>query len=132
LPANSWRFLLQANVPIFDSGQRAATKVQRESNVEQARATLAGAVTQAGAQGRAAREAVASGERSLVSARTVADEARQVVDITGVSFRAGAATNIEVIDAERGARDADTAVAVAEDVLRRAKLELLNALGRFP
>jgi outer membrane protein TolC len=132
LPANSWRFLLQANVPLFDSGQRAATKVQRQAAVEQARATLTGAATQAGSQVRAAREAVASGERSLASARSVADEARQVGNITSISFRAGAATNIEVIDAERGARDADTAVAVAEDTLRRAKLELLNALGRFP
>ena len=132
LPANSWRFVLQANVPIFDSGQRAATKVQRQAAVEQARATLTGAVTQASAQVRAAREAVASGERSLASARRVADEARQVGNITSISFRAGAATNIEVIDAERGSRDADTAVAVAEDTLRRAKLELLNALGRFP
>ena len=54
------------------------------------------------------------------------------MDITNVSFRAGAATNIEVIDAERAARDADTAVAVAEDTLRRARLDLLTALGRFP
>ena len=28
--------------------------------------------------------------------------------------------------------DADAAVAAAEDQLRRARLELLNALGRFP
>jgi hypothetical protein len=41
-------------------------------------------------------------------------------------------TNIEVIDAERPARDADTGVAGAEDTLRRARLELLNALARFP
>jgi outer membrane protein TolC len=132
LPANSWRFLLQANVPVFDSGQRAATKVQREAALEQTRAMLAGATAQADSQVRAAREAVASGERSLDSARAVADQAGQVVTITNVSFRAGAATNIEVIDAERGARDADTAVAGAEDILRRARLELLNALGRFP
>jgi outer membrane protein TolC len=132
LPANSWRFLLQANVPIFDSGQRAATKVQRQAAVEEARATLTGAVTQASAQVRAAREAVASGERSLASARRAADEAREVGNITSISFRAGAATNIEVIDAERDARNSDLAVAVAEDTLRRARLDLLNALGRFP
>ena len=81
---------------------------------------------------RAAREAVASGERSLAAARAAADQAQQVVQITNVSFRAGAATNIEVIDAERAARDADTAAAIADDQLRRARLELLNALGRFP
>ena len=132
LPANSWRFLLQANVPMFDSGTRAAARVQREASLAGARATLVGATTQANAQVRTAREAVASGDRSLASARAVADQARQVVTITNVSFRAGAATNIEVIDAERGARDADTAVAQAEDTLRRARLELLNALGRFP
>jgi len=106
--------------------------VQRSAAVEQARATLAGATAQANSQVRAAREGVASGERSLATARAAADQARQVVDITNISFRAGAATNIEVIDAERSARDADTAVAVAEDAVRRARLELLNAIGRFP
>ena len=75
---------------------------------------------------------MASGERSLASTRAAAEQARQVVNITNISCRAGAATNIEVIDAERSARDADTAVAIAEDLLRRARLELLNALGRFP
>ena len=129
---NSWRILLQANVPIFDSGQRASLRVQRTAAVDQARATLAGAVSQASSQVRAAREAVASGERSLASARASADQAHQVVSISNISYRAGAGTNIEVIDAERTARDADTAVAGAEDVLRRARLELLNALGRFP
>jgi outer membrane protein TolC len=132
LPQNSWRFLLQANVPIFDSGQRAAARAQRDAAVEQARSTVAGATTQASSQVRTAREAVASGERSLASARAAADQAQQVVNITNISFRAGAATNIEVIDAERSARDADTAVAVAEDSLRRSRLELLNAIGRFP
>jgi outer membrane protein TolC len=67
-----------------------------------------------------------------VTAQAGADQARQVVEIVNISFRAGAATNIEVIDAERRARDADTAVAVAEDTLRRARLELLTAAGRFP
>jgi outer membrane protein TolC len=132
LPANSWRFLVLGNVPIFDSGRRAGIRVQREAAVEEARANLAGATTRAGAEVRAAREAVASGERTLTTARAVADQARQVLNITNISFRAGASTNIEVIDAQRISRDADMAVAVTEDTLRRAKLELLNALGRFP
>ena len=96
------------------------------------RATFAGALTTARSEVRAAREAVASAERVLASARAAADQAQQVVDIVNISFRAGAATNIEVIDAERGARDADMAVAIAEDTLRRARLDLLTALGRFP
>ena len=81
---------------------------------------------------RAARAAVASIERTAAAARAAAGDARQVETITNISFRAGAATNIEVIDAERSARDLDAAVVVAEDQLRRARLDLLNALGRFP
>jgi outer membrane protein TolC len=132
LPQNSWRLLLQANVPIFDSGQRGATRTLREADLAETKATFTGARTQASAEVRSAREAVASSERSLASARAAASQAHQVVDITSFSYRAGGATNIEVIDAERTARDNDLAVAIAEDRLRRARLDLLNALGRFP
>ena len=41
-------------------------------------------------------------------------------------------TNLEVIDAARSARDADTAAAQAEDLARQARLDLLVASGRFP
>ncbi len=132
VPGNSWTFNLRASVPIVDSGSRAGTRMQREAAAAQARETLAGATIQAGSQVRAARVAIASAERGLTTARAAADQAQQVVTITTISFRAGAATNIEVIDAQRAALDAATQVAVAQDVLTRARFELLNALGRFP
>jgi outer membrane protein len=130
--ANSWQFLLRASIPVLDGGQRSSVRTERQAALNVAQANLTGAVTQASSQLREAREAIASGERSLASARAGADQAQQVVNIVDVSFRAGAATNIEVIDAERSARDADTAAAAAEDTLRRARLDLLLALGRFP
>ena len=132
LPQNSWRLLMQLSVPLFDAGQRHGVKLERQAAVDTSRATLTRAVTSARAEVRAAREAVAGAERGLASTRAAADQAQQVVTIVNVSFRAGAATNIEVIDAERRARDADLSVAVAEDTLRRARLELLTAVGRFP
>jgi outer membrane protein TolC len=107
-------------------------KLERQAAVDVSRATFTRALTTARSEVRTAREAVASAERGLATAQAGADQARQVVEIVNISFRAGAATNIEVIDAERRARDADTAVAVAEDTLRRARLELLTAAGRFP
>jgi outer membrane protein TolC len=132
VPQNSWRFVTTLTVPIFDSGQRQALKLERQAAVDESRATYARAETQARSDVRAAREAIASADRGLTSARAAADQAKQVVDIVNISFRAGGATNIEVIDAEGRARDADTAVGVAEDTLRRARLELLTALGQFP
>ena len=131
-PDNSWRAVVLLSVPIFDSGLRSAIKRERESALASARATLDGAVVQARSEVRLARESIRIAERALESARAGAEQASRVVEIVNVSFRAGASTNLEVVDAQRVSRDADYAVAVAEDTLRRAKLDLLTALGRFP
>ena len=70
--------------------------------------------------------------RALSAARRAADQANEVVRISDVAFRAGATTNLEVIDAQRRARDAETAAAIAEDRARQARLDLLVAVGLFP
>ena len=46
--------------------------------------------------------------------------------------RPGATTNIEVVQAQQTARNAEVAAALAEDRLRQARLDLLVALGQFP
>ena len=71
-------------------------------------------------------------ERALASARLAATQAGDVLRITTSAFEVGATTNIEVIDAQRSARDAETLAVMQEDAMRRAKLELLVAIGRFP
>ncbi len=131
-PQRSWRAVALMAVPIWDSGERAGLKLERQAAVDQSRAVLEGAVRQARSEVRAAYEAVASAERALTQARAAAQQAASVVDIVNVSYRAGVATNIEVIEAQRQARDADNVVAVAEDRVRRARLDLLAATGRFP
>jgi outer membrane protein TolC len=128
----NWRFLFQAAIPVYDSGFRSGLKLERQAALDASRATLTGAVASARSEVRAARQGIASALRGVESARAGASQAQQVVEIVTFSFRAGAATNIEVIDAERRARDADNAVAVAEHILRTARLDLLIALGRFP
>jgi outer membrane protein TolC len=132
VPSTTAQFLLQLSVPIFDSGHRRGVRGERQSALNISKANLEAAAMQARSEVRAGQEAVQSAQRSLASTRAAADQAQQVVNIVNISFRAGASTNIEVIDAERSARDADTAVAVAEDTLRRARLNLLTAIGRFP
>lgn len=132
VPSNSWQFLVQMNFLTFDSGFRAGERVARQAALSTARANVASKVTNISSEVRTARELVASTERVLTTERQAAEQANQVVDILNISFRAGASTNIEVIDAQRAARDADTNVAVAEDAVRRARFNLLNALGRFP
>lgn len=131
-PEASWRALLQFSVPLFDSGARKGRRLERQAALQQSEVTLSAAEREAASEVRAAYESVRRSERALQSTRDAATQAAQVLEITNISFRAGATTNIEVIDAQRRARDADTAVAIVEDSVRRARLDLLNALGRFP
>ena len=130
--ARSWRASVLFDVPLFDAGQRRGQAREREALVDVARAERLNAERQASSEIRTAREAVAATSRALEHARAAAEQADEVLSITDVAFREGATTNIEVIDAQRGARDAETAAAIAEDAVRRARLELLVATGRFP
>jgi outer membrane protein len=131
-PSNSWAAVVQFAVPIFDGGQRRAAARQRDVNVELNRIDRADLERRIKSDERLARDAVQSTTRALDSARRAAAQADEVVRITDIAFRAGATTNLEVIDAQRRARDAETAAAVAEDRARQARLDLLVALGRFP
>ncbi len=131
-PSFTWRLQIQAQVTLFDSGYRRAKRAERESLLQESTDARTQLGIQANSDVRSARESVRRSDRALAQARNAADLARQVVVIVNVSFKAGASTNIEVIDAQRAARDADLAAAVAEDQSRQARLALLVALGLFP
>jgi outer membrane protein TolC len=130
--SKSWRVGVLFNVPLLDSGLRSGQAQERRALVDSVRAERADAERRAGSEIRTAREAVAASSRALAHARESAERANEVLGITDIVFREGATTNIEVVDAQRQARDAETQAAVAEDALRRARLDLLVALGRFP
>jgi outer membrane protein TolC len=131
-PTWSWRLLLQASLPIFDAGSRREKRAEREVLLKETHIVFEGLVRQANADERTAEQALSRAERAWTAAKTAARQAHEVVDIVNVSFKVGASTNIEVIDAQRAALDADTSAVVAEDQLRQARLALLVALGRFP
>jgi outer membrane protein len=131
-PSWSTRTAFTLSVNLWDSGFRAARKAERSADLTHVQREGEQTRRQAASEVRTAAEAVRSAERAAVSARAAADQARQVVDITTVAFRAGATTNIEVIDAQRESRDAANAAAIADDTLRRARLDLLVSTGRFP
>jgi len=130
--AQSWRASVLFSVPLFDSGQRTGRARERQTFVSVARAERDNVERRAASEIRSAREAIRSTARSLDFARQAAQQATEVQQITDVAFREGATTNIEVIDAQRRARDAETGAAIAEDAMRRARFELLLATGRFP
>ncbi len=131
-PSRTWRLSLSFSQPIFDGGQRRASRALRQVSVDALTLGLTSIQIQARASVRVAQAAVDSAQRALASARRAAEQASEVLRITTVVFEVGATTNIEVIDAQRSARDAETIAVQAEDQWRQARLELLVALGRFP
>jgi outer membrane protein TolC len=131
-PAGSWRLTAALTQNIYDGGERKAVKALRNVTLDQSKIQLTSLEIQARSDVRTARASLESAERALVSARQASDQANQVLTITTQAFEVGATTNLEVIDAQREARDTDTSRATAEDVVRRSRLDLLVALGRFP
>ena len=125
--SRSWRGSVVFSVPVFDSGLRKGYKMDRVAQLDAIKFQRASVERQVTSEVRTAREAVASTERASVQARLAAEQATEVVRITDIAFREGATTNIEVLDAQRQARDAATQAAIAEDGVRRARLELLVA-----
>jgi outer membrane protein TolC len=71
-------------------------------------------------------------DESLKAARDGATQAAEALELANAMWKAGATTSLDVIDAERRARDADLQRALAEDAARQARLDLLVASGAFP
>lgn len=131
-PSRTWRFTVSLSQPVFDGGARRASTRLREVAIDQARLTLDLLQIQARSEVRLASDSLTMLERAQASARLAATQAAEVLQISNTAFQLGATTNIEVIDAQRSARIAETVAAIAEDAVRRARLELLVATGRFP
>lgn len=127
-----WQAQAILSVPIYDGGKSLGTWRERRVLEEEAELAVEGAKRQVSADVRAAFEALRYADEALTAARRSAELALETLDLANQAYRAGATTNLEVIDAERRARDAETAVAVAEDAARQSRLDLLAASGRFP
>ena len=132
LPHTGWQIQLLLTIPFYDGGARNALFAIRNANLEQQRAQYAHTLRSANSEVRVALDSVQRADETLHASARASELAGQALRMANLAYEAGAATNIEVIDAERRARDAATTVVVAEDAARQARLDLLAASGRFP
>jgi outer membrane protein TolC len=131
-PELGWQAQLVLTLPLYDGGLRNGIGRERDAVLAEAKANLEAGLREAQAEIRANFEAMVRADLALASARDASRLARRAMDLAALAYKAGATTNLEVIDAARSARDADTAAAQAEDLSRQARLDLLVASGRFP
>jgi len=132
MPQFGWQAQLVLTIPLYDGGLRYAAADERKALLEKARVAQEAGLRQARSEVRVAFEAMQRADEGLVAARDAARLARESLELSNIAYRAGATTNIEVIDAERRARDAESAAAIAEHTAREARLDVLAASGRFP
>jgi outer membrane protein TolC len=127
-----WQALMILSLPIYDGGLRGGVARENDALVEQARANVEGTLRQAQSEVRTAFEAILRADKGLEAARDAARLAQRAFELATIAYQAGATTNLEVIDAARRARDAETSAAQTEDLARQSRLDLLVASGRFP
>ena len=131
-PRQGWQAQLLLTLPFYDGGVRAGERRVRDAQEAEAQAQLDAAVREVANEVRTAFEVVVQQDQSLTAAREAARLARRAAELANLAYRAGATTNLELVDAERRARDAETQAALAEDASREARLDLLLATGAFP
>jgi outer membrane protein TolC len=131
-PKTGWQLGLALTFPIYEGGLRYGQEKERKNLEYEARDNLESGKQQARSDVRTAFDALNRAERSLSDARAAASLAKQALDLSVLSYKAGASTNIEVIDAQRVSRDADSAVVLAQNSERQALFDLLVSSGRLP
>jgi len=131
-PSTGWQAQLVLTVPFFDGGFRYGAHEERSALLDEARISLDGALRQARSEVRTAFEEVRRNDFAFQASREAARLAEEALQMTTTAYRAGATNDLDVLDAERRYRDAQTAAATAEDNARQARIDLLAATGRFP
>jgi outer membrane protein TolC len=131
-PETGWQALVVLSFPLVEGGLRRGQSQERAALLAEARSQYEGLLRQTRSDIRVAVEEIRRADNAIRSAASAAKLAREALDLANRAYHAGATSNIEVIDAERRARDADTAAVIAEDNARQARLDLLAAAGQFP
>jgi outer membrane protein TolC len=131
-PLTGWQAQVVLTLPIYDGSLRNEQSRERKAIAGQETALLEQTLRQAKAEVRASFDVLKHTDDALKAARDSAVSAKQALELATIGYAGGIGTNLDVIDAERRFRDAETSVAVAEDASRQARLDLLAAAGRFP
>ncbi len=131
-PTTGWQLQALLTIPLYDGGLRYGLRRERTALTAEARIGLDATERQASSEVRVAFDEVRSADAALKAATDGAAAANRALDLANLAYKAGATTNLDVIDAERQARDAATQATIAEDAARQARLDLLAASGKFP
>ena len=128
-PALGWQAVLALNAPLYDGGLRFANHDAWLADAQLDDALVREAKDGARAEVKTARARVQATEEALVHTRKSHALADEAATLAGRAYAEGAASNQELIDAQRAARDAGSAAVQAQNERDLSVLELKIALG---
>jgi outer membrane protein TolC len=132
IPRFGYSLVFTLQIPIYEGGLRHGIHAQHEAELAQAREREIGVERQARSEIDVAETTLGRSRLARDAARDAAQLAARTLELATVGYQAGNTSELEVIDAERAARDTATQAAIAENDLREAELDLLAATGAFP
>ncbi|MFT3693625.1 MAG: TolC family protein [Kofleriaceae bacterium] len=132
VPRLGFQVLATVAVPLYDGGYRSGLRQERDAVLAEARENLAQTERQASSEVRTSESSVTHSHRAREAAHHSADFAAHALQLANIAYEGGTGTSLEVIDAQRAARDAATQAVIADDNLRQAQFALLAATGHFP
>lgn len=130
-PELGWQLQLVLSLPLYDGGRRYADQDARKAQAMASRAEVQQAELAAMAEVRSTARQVESLHVAWKEAESSTKVAREALDLAHRSFEEGSGTQMEVIDAERNVRDAETGSAIAEMAWLEARVLYRLASGQL-
>lgn len=128
----TYNVVLQLGIPLYDGGERYAARDEAASKIRQARLTIEKNEDQTASLIRGNLDDISVKLDGLKQSQLAVELAKENQRNAEALFDVGAATNIEVIDANNAAFSAEIALVRDELALRLARLGLLFVVGEYP
>jgi HAE1 family hydrophobic/amphiphilic exporter-1 len=129
---SSWSASINLKVPLFDgwrtAGRVAQARAQRNTVHEQ----IVALENQVRLDVQSALDALALSDRTIQAAELNVVQARRAADMTGANYKLGAATQLDVVDAQQSLRQAENIRNLALYNHANARATLRFAMGRDP
>lgn len=128
----TWNLILMLNVPLFDGGLRYGQLRDRRARLRQAQLNAEAIEQNISVQVRQAFRAWRTSMNTLEISRRQLELATETHRLARAAYSAGAATNIEVVDAQRALASAEVDVELQRLQVQLALIELLARLEVGP
>jgi len=127
-----WSASIQLKVPLFDGFRTAGRVAQATANRNTVSEQIAALQSQVRLEVQSALDALALADRTIHAAELNVTQARRASEMTDANYKLGAATQLDVVDAQQSLRQAENIRNQALYIHANARASLRYVMGRSP